>query len=154
MITFCLNFWDFPNLEGQIPAFLSPVTGWASYIPGIGFVVVWTLSWLELMLWLTVSRPIRLGVGHPFGAHNHIFSSRRSKFEVTLQLTVSQSVSQSVIMSWCRAPLWDLRPDSTSCRSVAVWNLWSSFCGAPSLTRGRVCNLQCNHSMARVAQNP
>jgi hypothetical protein len=31
------------------------------------------------------------------------------------------------------------------------------FCGpygAPSLTRGRVCNLWCNHSMFRVAQNP
>jgi hypothetical protein len=27
------------------------------------------------------------------------------------------------------------------------------FCGAPSLTRGRVCNLQCNHSMVRVVQN-
>jgi hypothetical protein len=25
--------------------------------------------------------------------------------------------------------------------------------GAPSLTRGRVYNLQCNHSMVRVAQN-
>jgi hypothetical protein len=24
----------------------------------------------------------------------------------------------------------------------------------PSLTRGRVCNLQCNHSIVRVAQNP
>jgi hypothetical protein len=35
--------------------------------------------------------------------------------EVTLRLTVS--------MSWYRAPLWDLRPDITSCRSVAVWNL-------------------------------
>jgi hypothetical protein len=32
-------------------------------------------------------------------------------FEVTLRLTASQSVSQSVSMSWCRAPLWDLRPD-------------------------------------------
>jgi hypothetical protein len=28
------------------------------------------------------------------------------------------------------------------------------FCGASSLTRGRVCNLQCNHAMVRVAQNP
>jgi hypothetical protein len=44
-------------------------------------------------------------------------------------------------MSWYRVPLWDLRPDITFCRNVAVWNLWSSFCGAPSLTRGRVCNL-------------
>jgi hypothetical protein len=26
-------------------------------------------------------------------------------------------------MPWCRAPLWDLRPDITSCRYVAVWNL-------------------------------
>jgi hypothetical protein len=50
-------------------------------------------------------------------------------------------------MSWYRAPLWDLRPDITSCRNVAVWNLRSCFCGAPSLKRGRVCNLQCNHSM-------
>jgi hypothetical protein len=46
-----------------------------------------------------------------------------SKFEVTLRLTVGQSVSQSVSMSWYRAPFWDLRPDITSCRNVAVWNL-------------------------------
>jgi hypothetical protein len=57
-------------------------------------------------------------------------------------------------MSWYRAPLWDFRPDIASCRNVAVWNLRSCFCGAPSLTRGRVCNLQCNHSIVRVAQNP
>jgi hypothetical protein len=67
--------------------------------------------------------------------------------EVTLRLTV-------ISMSWYRAPLWDLRPDITSCRNVAVWNLWSCICGAPSLTRGRVYNLQCNKSMVRVAQNP
>jgi hypothetical protein len=29
-----------------------------------------------------------------------------------------------------------------------------SSCRAPSLTRGRVCNLQCNHSLVRVAQDP
>jgi hypothetical protein len=71
-----------------------------------------------------------------------------SKVEVTLRLTVGQSVS----MSWYRAPLWDLPPDITSCRNVAVWNLRSCFCGVLSLTRGRVCNLQCNHPMVRVAQ--
>jgi hypothetical protein len=65
-----------------------------------------------------------------------------------------QSVSHSVSMSWCRAPLWDLQPDITSCRYVSVWKLRSCFCGAPSLTRGRVCNLQCNHSVVLVAQNP
>jgi hypothetical protein len=30
------------------------------------------LSWVELMLWPTASRLIRLGVGHPFGAHDQI----------------------------------------------------------------------------------
>jgi hypothetical protein len=57
-------------------------------------------------------------------------------------------------MPWYQAPLWDLRPDTISCRNVAVRNLRSCIYGAPSLTRGWVCNLRCNHSMARVAQNP
>jgi hypothetical protein len=47
--------------------------------------------------------------------------------------SVSQSVSQYVLVS---SPLWDLRPDINS-----VWNLLSCLCGAPSLTRGRVCLL-------------
>jgi hypothetical protein len=47
---------------------------------------------------------------------------------------------QSVSMSWYRVPLWDLQPDIISCWNVAAWNLRSCFCGAPSLTRGRVCN--------------
>jgi hypothetical protein len=68
------------------------------------------------------------------------------KVNVTLWLTVS--------MSWYRTPLWDLRPDITYCRNVTTRKLRSCFCGAPSLTRGRVCNLQCNHSVVRVAQNP
>jgi hypothetical protein len=34
-------------------------------------------------------------------------------------------------MSWYRAPLWDLRPDITSCRNVAVWNFRSCFYGGP-----------------------
>jgi hypothetical protein len=49
--------------------------------------------------------------------------------------------SQSVSMSWYRAPLWDLQPDIISCRNVAVCNLRPCICGAPSLTRGRVCNV-------------
>jgi hypothetical protein len=65
----------------------------------------------------------------------------------------SRSYGQSVSMSWCRATLWDLQPDITSCPSV-VRNLWSYFSEAPSLTRERVYNLQCNHSLVRVTQNP
>jgi hypothetical protein len=61
---------------------------------------------------------------------------------------------QSVSMSWYRATLWDLRPNIISCRNVTVWNLRSCICGTPSLTRGRVCNLQCNHLIVGVTQNP
>jgi hypothetical protein len=46
-------------------------------------------------------------------------------------------------MSWYRALLWDLRQDITSCQNVAAWNLRFCICGAPTLIRGRVCNLQC-----------
>jgi hypothetical protein len=61
---------------------------------------------------------------------------------------------QSVSMSWYRAPLWDLRPDIISCRNVAVSNSQSCIYWMSSLTRGQVCNLQCNHSIVQVAQNP
>jgi hypothetical protein len=53
------------------------------------------------------------------------------------------------VLVWSQ--LWELWPDITSCRNVAVWKLRSCFCGTPSLTRGRVCSLQCNHSIVRVA---
>jgi hypothetical protein len=49
-----------------------------------------------------------------------------------------QSASQYVLVS---SPLWDLRPDINS-----VWKLLSSFCGTPSLTRGRVCLLSVTFS--------
>jgi hypothetical protein len=76
--------------------------------------------------------------------HTHPRHTPNSKFEVTLRLTVS--------MSWYRAPLWDLRPDITSCRNVAFWNLQSYFCEAPSLTRGLVCNLHCDYWLVWIAQ--
>jgi hypothetical protein len=62
-----------------------------------------------------------------------------------------QSVSQNLLVS---SPPWDLWLDNTSCWKVAVWKLQSCFCGAPSLTRGWVCSLQCNHSVVQAAKNP
>jgi hypothetical protein len=43
---------------------------------------------------------------------------------------------QSVSKSWCRAPSG--APDQIY---ITIWQLRSCFCGAPSLTRGRVCLL-------------
>jgi hypothetical protein len=74
------------------------------------------------------------------------------EIEVTLRLTVSQSVSQSVCLGvehLCGTCDQILLPVG-----MFVWDLRSCFCWAPSLTRGRIYNLQCNHSMIRVAQNP
>jgi hypothetical protein len=76
------------------------------------------------------------------------------EFDTAKKSKLLTTDGQSVSLSWYRAPLWGLRPDVTSCRKVAVWKFRSCFCGASTLTRGRVCSLQCNHSMARVAQNP
>jgi hypothetical protein len=64
--------------------------------------------------------------------------------EVTLRLTVSQSVCLGI------------EHPCGSCDQILlpVGMLLSCLCGAPSLTRGRACNLQCNHSKVRNAQNP
>jgi hypothetical protein len=106
----CLHFWDSPNLEGQVPVFISPKNKGAQLYPS--------------------------GTGHQH------WSRRRNYFT-----TNGQSVSQYVLVA---SPLWDL---------WTVGTLLSESCGllyvgAPSVTRGRVCNLRCNHSMVRVAQNP
>jgi hypothetical protein len=72
------------------------------------------------------------------------FHMSMSKSKLLYELTVSQSV-----LSWCRS-------HSGTCNQILlpVGRLLSCLCGTPSLTRGRVCSLQCNHSMVRVAQNP
>jgi hypothetical protein len=44
---------------------------------------------------------------------------------------------QSASLSWNKAPNWGLRSDF-----ITVWQLWVYWCGALSLTRGRVCHLQ------------
>jgi hypothetical protein len=46
---------------------------------------------------------------------------------------------QSVSISWCRAHFVDVWPGIASFSSVWVWNVLCCLCGAPSLTRGRVC---------------
>jgi hypothetical protein len=89
-----------------------------------------------------------IGIGiHPLG---RITLTSNSKFEVRSYFTTD---SQSGSMSWCRAPFVALASSYYFCRYVAARNLQSSLCGAPFLTRGRVCSLECNHSVVPVAQN-
>jgi hypothetical protein len=63
---------------------------------------------VELMLWLTVSRPIRLGVRHPFGTRDQIFL-----FPFFCRTTPLFFV--------LRCPLW--REDgSVICRAICQWS--------------------------------
>jgi hypothetical protein len=61
------------------------------------------------------------------------------KVKVTLRLTVSQYVLVSSTLVRLVTRYYFL--------SECCCQLRSCFCGAPSLMRGWVCNLQCNHSM-------
>jgi hypothetical protein len=69
-------------------------------------------------------------------------SLHRFPYRTPSQLSQSQRYAttdgQSVSLSWCQAPIWDLRPD------FLFWQLRVCSCGAPSLTRGRVCLIQCS----------
>jgi hypothetical protein len=57
----------------KLKTFMFSVWGFA--VSNITYIFIFMIvnDWVELMLWPTVRRPIRLGVGHPFGAHDQIF---------------------------------------------------------------------------------
>jgi hypothetical protein len=59
------------------------------------------------------------------------------------------AVSHSTSSSCYRAPLWGPWPDFILILSIVTVALFCSSCTAPSLTRGRVCNLQCNRWLVR-----
>jgi hypothetical protein len=50
--------------------------------------------------------------------------------------------SQSASLSWCQAPIWDPQPIFPSFSLINFRQLGVCWCGAPSLTRSRVCSFQ------------
>jgi hypothetical protein len=73
--------------------------------------------WVELMLWPTVSRPIRLGVRHSFGADNWIALrfgapslTRRRVCNLYCNLSVVRHLEEFITIHYC-----------------LIWDYWVSF---------------------------
>jgi hypothetical protein len=88
-IFYCL-IWESPNLEGQVPVFISPRNrSWSwSWSSSCGRLSVDRSSWYRASLW------------GPWA--DFIFLFFRTIFFTT--------DSQSASLSWCQAPIWDLWP--------------------------------------------
>jgi hypothetical protein len=130
-----------------------------------------SLTAVKVILRPTVSQPIRPGVRHPSVTRDHFCQFFRQlrvcwcaapsltrERVCNLQFNDASSISsyvatdgQSATSSWCLAPLGT----GDQMLHLFEWQLLSLFvnffrqlrvcwCGAPSLTRGRVCNLQFN----------
>jgi hypothetical protein len=104
------------------PAHCSMGTGYC--FPGDKAATEW--SWPLTSNWCRCQENVDLYIHFPIRLHGAV------KFKVTLRLTVSQSVSLGI------EPHLGLM---TRYLAITIWQLWSCFCGAPSLTRGRVCLL-------------
>jgi hypothetical protein len=115
------------------------ISVWHQILPSVKVKVKVTLR-------LTVGQPVSLDVQHLlvlttsclllFDGYCRVFEWRPlwREVEVTLQPTVSRPAT------WCQAPIWDPRPILLS-PWIFFRHLWVCNFVAPSLTRGRVCNL-------------
>jgi hypothetical protein len=74
------------------------------------------------------------------GAENLTLQSLGKDIKVKVKVMLRLTVSQSVSMSWCQV-------HCGTCDQIVcfVWKLLCCLCGAPSLTRGRVCLLSVSH---------
>jgi hypothetical protein len=95
-------------------------------------------SWLTLNTW-THSAIFSASLTEPnsrLTAHLELRNSTDdSEFESESYVTTD---GQSASLSWHKAAIWGLRPDSF----ITVWHLRVCWCAPLSLTRRRVCRLQ------------
>jgi hypothetical protein len=123
MTIICCLLWDFPNLEGLVPEFISPMSRLAQLFPrtlGSIFVASYDsqgysggiLTHLHMGLYclglrLLVSWSVYLGVRFSFVAHDQIF------------LIISRSEDVLTVKVGC--PLWQ-EDGSIICIAVSLWS--------------------------------
>jgi hypothetical protein len=107
----------------------------------------WTWSNTRKRMQTTKFRPLKPGI--------HLNNMTEVLGRTHRQLKLKSKLlydSRSVSMCSCRAPLWGSWPNFTLFFLLPE-NCFALCLGAPSLTRERVCNLWCNLSVVRVAQD-
>jgi hypothetical protein len=99
---------DSPNLQGQVPVFISPQrTGWAGYTPR---------HWVPFPLPPTTRRAT-VELSDP--------ASTRDLWGQSQSYVMTDG--QSASLSWNKAPIWVLRPDLYYCQTVAGLLMWGSL---------------------------
>jgi hypothetical protein len=92
---------------------------------------MWSMQWsLEFEHQLSIFCGTKDNHGNPWSS---LPFSGPSKCKLTSSQQSGIKYASHNTSPYLSSPLWDLRPDTTSCRNVVVWNLWSYFCGAPCL---------------------
>jgi hypothetical protein len=127
-----------PNLEGQVPVFISPRNRVAQlYHQALGSLFVASFD----------------SKGYGGG----IWPSLHKGSSVVLDQSQSyvRTDGQSASLSWCQAPIWGLRPDLYYCQTVACLLMRGAFfderTGLPFTIAAGHC--QCSHSWVRVPRD-
>jgi hypothetical protein len=129
-----------PTCRTMSPYLYPPGTGWTRYTPGYWVPFPPPLTTLrvkvKVMLRLTVSRPVRLGVSQPYGTHDQFFPFSLLSFldgcgfvcvGRPLGREDGSVICSAMIQVQCQVILWP-----TVCRSVRLgagtqWGSWPDF---------------------------
>jgi hypothetical protein len=133
---------DCPNLDDQVPVFISPRNRVTQLYPQA--VGSFSVDSYDSQRYRSLALGFRFRLNYCWlRQHSHSWlQSPRDPWPRFKGWSQSQSYvmteGQSASLSWCQAPIWDLRS-----HLLFLWQMRVCCYGAPSMTRGRVCLLQC-----------